>query len=266
MAKVSDESRSQLKNAIAPYKEMIEKAISKEKAVGNAMRSDPERAYKQITLGDDMIDVASYYMAQNALSVKMLDVKNNDALNDARKMLYKAIIYLEEVVTNYIDVSYADLAEPLASIAKLTVKQRYEIIQKLGLAINMLKNAFGDNSKWRWSFVELEGRYAVVAKNLIDMKQGVKDYFDPNSDNYETSVLYIRLIGKLLDLSASGYRDRYELSTRRIDDMKSAIKFLLARHKVFVAIGDKQGAEDVKKKAVVWNEKLEADLKAGSSK
>ena len=139
------------------------------------------------------------------------------------------------------------------------------IIRKLGLAITILKDAFGDNSKWKWSFVELEGRFSTIAKNLIDMRSSVKDYFDPHSEDYETTVLYIRLITKLLTDSATAYRDKYELSTRRIDDMRNAIKYLLALRKLNVAIGNSEQAEEIKKKAIVWKDKMDSDHKSGLS-
>ena len=79
-------------------------------------------------------------------------------------------------------------------------------------------------------------------------------------------VLYIRMLIKLLDASASGYRDKYELSTRRIDDMRNGIKFLLARHKLALALNDAKTAEEIKKKALVWKDKMDADQKSGSSR
>ena len=97
------------------------------------------------------------------------------------------------------------------------------------------------------------------------MKSCVKDYFDPRSENYETTVLYIRLISKLLNDSATAYRDKYETSTRRIDDMRNAIKYLLALRKLNVAISNSEQAEEVKKKALVWKDKMDADHKAGLS-
>ena len=195
-------------------------------------------------LCEDMIYVSSLYMAQNELSLKILEVKNNDALNEARKVLYRAIIYLEDLVSNFIDVSYSELAEKYEAISHISLEKRYYISRKLGLAINLLEEAFGENSKWKWSFVELKGRFAVVAKNLLDMRTHAKDYFDPNSPLYETAVQYVRMVNQLLESSASGYRDKYELSTRRLDDMRNAIKFLLARHKIAMAIGDKSYAEE----------------------
>ena len=266
MAKVSEEARLQFSEAIQPYKGKITATLEKEKMMlGGMHKGDIDYENKKLLLCEDMIYAASLYMAQNSLSLRLIDVKNNDALNDARKLLYKAIIYLEEIVSDAIDVPYIDLAPRLEPIHNVPIIRRYTLIRKLGLAITMLKDAFGDNSKWKWSFVELEGRYATVSKNLIDMKACVKDYFDPGCINYETTVLYIRMIQKQLNDSATAYRDKYELSTRRIDDMRNAIKYLLALRKLYIAIGDVNQAEEVKKKAVVWKDKMDADHKAGLS-
>ena len=266
MAKISEETRLHFAEVIKPYKEKITQTLEKEKTMLNGMhKGDVDLEFKKINLCDDMIYISSLYMAQNSLSLKLMEVKNNDALNDARKILYKAIIYLEEIVTNVIDTPYSDLYPYHEKIASITIERRYEIIRKLGLAINLLKDAFGDNSKWKWSFVELEGRFCTVAKNIVDMKIAVIDYFDPRAEKYETTVLFIRLIIRLLNESATAYRDKYELSTRRIDDMRNGIKYLLALRKLYIAIGDSSNAEEVKKKALVWKDKMDADHKSGLS-
>ena len=266
MSKISEETRLHFSEAIQPYKGKITATLAKEKTMLNGMhKGDIDYENKKLLLCEDMIYAASLYMAQNSLSLRLMEVKNNDALNDARKLLYKAIIYLEEIVSDTIDVPYADLTPLLEPIHNVPIIRRYTIIRKLGLAITMLKDAFGDNSKWKWSFVELEGRFATVSKNFIDMKAAYKDYFDPSCGEYETTVLYIRMIQKQLNDSATAYRDKYELSTRRIDDMRNAIKYLLALRKLYIAIGDSNQAEEVKKKAVVWKDKMDADHKAGLS-
>ena len=266
MSKVSEEARLQFGEAIQPYKGKITVTLEKEKTMlGGMHKGDIDYENKKLLLCEDMIYAASLYMAQNTLSLKLLDVKNNDALNDARKLLYKAIIYLEEIVSDTIDVPYADLTPLLEPIHNVPIIRRYTIIRKLGLAITLLKEAFGDNSKWKWSFIELEGRFATVTKNLIDMKTAGKDFFDPRAENYETTVLYVRMVQKLLDKAANGYRDRYELSTRRIDDMRDAIKYLLALRKMYIVIGRTNEAEEIKKKAVVWKDKMDSDQKKGLS-
>lgn len=267
MSKISEETRLHFAEVIQPYKDKITATLAKEKTMINSIhQGDADYEFKKLTLCEDMIYVSSLYIAQNSLSLKLMEIKNNDALNDARKILYKAIIYLEDIVTDKIDIPYVDLAPNHDRIKNISLERRFLIIRKLGLAINILKDAFGDNSKWRWTFVEIEGRFAAVAKNLIDMRNAMKDYFDPASSDYELTVMYVRMVAKLLNTSATAYRDKYELSTRRIDDMRNGIKFLLALRKLDLAIGDSNSAEEMKKKAMVWKDKMDADHKSGSSK
>ncbi|MBP5401535.1 MAG: hypothetical protein J6Y36_00090 [Treponema sp.] len=266
MAKITEEDREQFALEADHYKKTIDESLEKEKNMLTVMKSDSVGVeYKKLILAEEMIYVATLYIQINGSSLKILHVKNNDALNDARKILYKAIIYLEEIVTNSINIAYSELADKMEAIQNTPVQKRYQLMQKLGLAIQMVIDGFGDNSKWKWSFVELQGRFAVVAKNLIDMKTAVKDYFDPNSPNYDATVLYIRLVRKLIDDSATAYRDRYELSTRRIDDINAGINFLLASRRIAVALGSSDDAEEIKKKAVTWKKLMEADQKAGKS-
>lgn len=267
MAVVMTERRETLESKCAPYKEMIDSALANEKKILAAMeRDNAGLAYKRLILAEEMIGVATYFITVNNLSVEILKTKNNDALNDARKSLYKAIIYLEDIVTGTVDVPFSEIEDKVAEISNIPVEKRYYLVRKLGLAISLLINAFGDNTKWKWSFVELQGRFATVAKNLIDMKKAAKDYFDPNSSDYENTVLYIRLVKKLLFQSATGYRDRYELSTHRIDDMRLAIGYLAAQRRVELVMGNAEEGEEIKKKAVVWHDKLLGDQKSGLAK
>ncbi|MBQ0002054.1 MAG: hypothetical protein KBT21_00810 [Treponema sp.] len=266
MAKVTSESREDFKAEADHYKKRIDESLEKEKNMLGVMKNSGAGVeYQKLILAEEMIYIATLYIAINGSSLKTLQIKNNDALNDARKSLYKAIIYLEEVVTNSINIAYSELADQLDAISNTPIQKRYQLMQKLGLAIQMVIDGFGDNSKWKWSFVELTGRYAVVAKNLLDMKSAVKDYFDPNSPNYDSTVLYVRLVRKLIDESATAYRDRYELSTRRIDDINAGINFLLASRRIAVALGSSDEAEEIKKKAITWKKLMESDQKSGKS-
>ena len=266
MAKISNESRENYEKKIKPYQDELKNSLEKEKNILAIIKRDSSGiAYKKILLCDEMIYQASILLIINSLSQHLLNVRNNDVLNDARKALYKAIIYLEETVTNAVDVSYPEIEEKVNQLANMPLERRYYQIRKLGLAVRMLIDAFGDNSKWKWSFVELEGRFAVVSKNLIDMKKAAKDYFDPRSPDYDNTVYTMRLLKNLLTKSAAAYRDRYELSTRRSDDMRMGIRFNMALRRLCLVMGMREEAEEAKKKAIVWNEKMEADRKAGLS-
>jgi hypothetical protein len=261
MAKVSDQERHLYFEKIAPYRVTIEAILKREKKQLSVIQQNPvNAAFKRLALVDDMLNLASHYIILNGVSVSVLKVKNEDALNDARKSLYKSIIYLEQVVTGLVDAGFSEYEDKTVEIASMNSSQRYFLVRKIGLAIQLLENAYGDNTKWRWSFVELEGRYAAVAKNILDMKNAVTNT-DPRSPNYEPAMYHLRLVRRLLSQAADRYRERYELSTNRIDDYRMGIDFLGALKRILAVMGDREEAETVRKKIDIWYAKLELDIK-----
>ena len=220
------------------HKDSIKKIFENEKKLLAEVGKDPVvTAHKKIELAEIMIHAATLYIAINELSFSILELRNNDALNEARKIIYKAIIYLEDVVSNGIDIPFSDIDDKLELIADYPLDKRYYLVRKLGLCIRLLVDAFGENSKWKWSFVEIQGRFTTVMKNLLDWKQANKDYYDSGSENYTTTVFYI--------------------------DMRAAVNYLGASRRIAVIIDEKSDAEEFKKKAQVWREKLESDQKKG---
>jgi hypothetical protein len=261
MAKISNEERHQYLEKIKDYRETIGAILKREQSLLLAIRKDSAgAAFKRLSLIDEMLNLASYHIILSNVSQSMLKVKNDDALNDGRKALYKSVIYLEEIVSDFVDAAYADYEEKLADIASVDAARRYLLIRKMGLAIQLLENAYGDNTKWKWSFVELEGRYAAVAKNIFNLKTAVINT-DPRSADYEPTVYHLRLIKKLLMQAADRYREKYELSTNRIDDFKQGINFLNALRRIHILMGERDEAETVKKKLDIWSAKMEADIK-----
>jgi len=261
LAKISNEDRHQYFEKIKPYKAMIQSLLKREETVLQVIKRDSRgAAFKRLTLADEMIFLASNYIVIGGVSQSMLKLRNEEALNDGRKSLYKAVIYLEEVVSPLVDAPYSDYEGQVAEIAPVDARRRYGLIRKMGLALQLLENAYGDNTKWKWAFVELEGRFAAVAKNIIDLKMAVVNT-DPRSPDYEPTIYHLRLIKKLLHQAADRYREKYELSTNRIDDFKMGIHFLNALRRIHILFGERADADTLKKKADIWNTKLEMDLK-----
>jgi hypothetical protein len=261
MAKISSEERHKYFERIKPYKDTADTILKQEQSILMEIKKDHTGAtFKRLALVDEMLNLTSNYMVLNGISQSVLKVKNEDSLNDGRKSLYKSVIYLEEVVSNYVDAPFADYEEKLAEIESVDAARRYLLVRKMGLAIQMLEDAYGDNTKWKWSFVELEGRFAATAKNIIDLRNAVANT-DPQSPNYEPTMYHLRMIKKLLMQAADRYREKYELSTNRIDDFKQGINFLAALRRLHVIMGDREDAETVKKKLDIWSTKLESDMK-----
>ena len=261
MAKLSNEDRHQYYEKIKPYKVIIQSLLKREQAVLQTIKKDSRRAaFKRLLLSEEMVFLASNYIIMSGMSQSMLKTRNEEALNDGRKSMYKAVIYLEEVVSPLVDAPFSEYEDKLTEIAPIDARRRYSIIRKIGLGLQLLEDAYGDNTKWKWAFVELEGRFAAVAKNIIDLKAAVVNT-DPRSPNYEPTVYHLRLMKKLLLQAADRYREKYELSTNRVDDFRMGIHFLNSLRRIHALLGERENVETVKKKAEIWSSKLEVDMK-----
>jgi hypothetical protein len=259
VGKISTEARRRYFERVKEYKGAIDHILQREANVLQAMKSDEKGGdHKRLTLADENLNLVSYHILMNSLSVTLLGVKNEAFLNDARKGCYKSIIYLEETVTPFIDVPFSDYEEHLSHIDGFDDAQRYRLVRKLGYSIQAVADEFGENSKWKWSFVELEGRFATVAKNLLNLKTFVTG-MDPRVPGYETRIAHLNLAKRLLQQAADRYRQKYELSTLRIDDFKLAISYLSALRRLNMVLGHGEEADELRKKIEIWRAKMETD-------
>lgn len=266
MGKISAEAKAQYSERVKAYKHDTESILQREKNILQVVQNgDPGAAYKRITLADERMNLASYYLLLNRISVALLGIKNESFLNDARKSCYQSIIYLEDVVSSLTDVPFSDYEEKLAEIDGVDASQRFTLVRKLGFTIDAVRDAFGDNTKWRWSFVELEGRLSTVSKNLIDLKSLVSG-LDPRADLYEDRLGHLNFTKELLQHAADRYREKYELSTLRMDDFKQAIAYLGALRRIHMILSEATQAEVIKKKMEVWKTKMEDDEKRASGR
>ena len=255
MAKVADKNIEQT----ALYRAKTEEILKEEQEILELLKNnDPQPALKRLSLVDSMLNLASNYIVMAGIVQSVMKLKNEEMLNEARKALYKSIIYLEEVVSNYLDAPYSDYSDRLDTIATVTPAERYLLVRKMGLAIELLENAYGDNTKWKWTFVDMEGRYATVAKNILNLRD-IMNNLNMDSEHYEPTVRHLTLVKKLLSQAADRYRQKYELSTNRIDDFKKGISFIAALRRLSIVTANQDEAAEAKKKLDVWNVKLAAD-------
>ena len=265
MAKVSQTAKDRYQEKIKEYKALISLALAKEKEQQKELiKGDLTQNPGRVELADKVLSLVSYYVLMNDLSVSLLKIKNESYLNEARKALYKSIIYLEEVVSPYLDVPFSEYEEGIESIESLDDHDRCRIIRKLGISIRTVEDGLGSNSKWKWSFVELEGRFAAVTKNLMNLKTYISK-LDPRIEGYEVRIAHMNLAKVLLQKAADGYRQKYELSTRRIDDIQLAINYLSSLRRIYATLGESENAEVTKRKIGIWKNKMERDIKENDS-
>jgi hypothetical protein len=269
MPKVSlEERQKKFSEKIVLYDGKIKAILKKEDTVlKNLPRVPEEAAVSRLGLAENMFDLTSYYVIECKIFHLIFNKQNEDLLNEARKILYKGVAYIEELVSPWIDVPFSDYGDKVAMLAGVSRERRYMIIRKMGLAIDLLKDVFGDNSKWKWSFVILDGRLAAVAKNMLDMRNTVVN-LDPRSDGYETTVFHLRTAKRLLALAAERFREKYELSSHMTEDFQQAINFLNALKRLCILVDERSEAEELKRTVEVWGNKLREDIrrKKGATK
>lgn len=261
MGKISQAAKEIYKQRVEEYQKQIEETHALEQTVlASIEKHSQDREYKKVALADERLNLASLYLLLNRLSLSLLGIKNNDALTEARKCCYQSVIHLEDVVSNIIDAPFSEYADRLEAIERFPDDQRYRLVQKLGFTIQSVEDDLGDNNKWRWAFVELEGRYATVTKNLMNLKTMIAG-LDPRVPGYEARVEHLQFVKDLLQRSADRYREKYELSTFRSDDFKQAIAFLSALKRIHTLLGETPQSDAAKRKMDVWRTKMEDDEK-----
>jgi hypothetical protein len=261
MGKITQEQRNRYFEKVKEHRKTIEAGLAKEKTLLDLLAKDETGiGYKRLKLANDALDLCSWYMLVNTLSVSLLGIKNEDYLLEARKTLVRAIKYLEDTVSPYVDVPFSDYEAKLEEIKDFDVEGRFRLLRKLGFAAQSLEEAFGENSKYSASFIEVWGKVAAVGKNLINLKTAVPD-MDFSSPLRATVMGHVGLVKQLLQRGADKYREQYELYTHKVQDFRAAVVFLQALRRIHILLNERDDAETLKRKVEIWSTKLEADLK-----
>jgi len=269
--KISVEARKRYSERVREYKLAVDQIEARLRELESSLQGLPKfpqevvepEALRQaglarFRLAEECLNQVSYYCLMHSLSVSLLDVKNEGYLNEARKCCYKSIISLEQTVSAFVDAAFSEYEAGVESLGELPDGAKHGYLRKLGFAIDSVAEGFGTNTKWKWSFVELEGRYAVVTKNLLNLKTFIAQQ-DPRIEGYPQRQAHMNLAKRLLQQSADRYREKYELSTQRLDDIKQAILFLSALRRLHVLLGEVEEAEVIKRKIDIWKAKMEDD-------
>jgi hypothetical protein len=242
---------------IALFEANIKDLLKKETLILAESRADPTTAApKLFFLAERMLDITSNYLALNGISQNVLNTRDEVSLGEARKSASKAIIYLENVVTGKVDAPFSEYEGRLAELATVDSAQRYNIARKLGLSVSLLKAVYGDNSKWRWVFVDMDGHCAAVTKNLLDLKRAQANG-DPSSPDYEPLLYHVNLVKRMLDEVAERFHSRYMLTAKRDEDLFQSCNFLAALQRIHLIFNERDEAEIVKKKHDNWIGTLE---------
>lgn len=257
MVKVSPEERREYDKKTALYHKTIDRLLKREKTLTEGEGGTENR----IALVEVMINVTSYYIILNRISQSMLDIKREEALQEGRKALHRCILSMEALVGKYLDTELAgDEEEKPAVLGLLSAKERYLLVRKIGLILRLLELGYGEHTKWRGLFVDLEGRYAVVAKNIFNFKDALVN-LDPRSGDYEPTAYHLKLIKKLFRHAADRYREEAEFSSHRREYLMRAINLLDCLRRIHLYVGERHEVELIKRQLDAWSNRLDIELK-----
>jgi hypothetical protein len=224
-------------------------------------KNSEESMLESLQVASFYTDLVTIYCAMTDLSLSLLGYKNESYLEIGRKSLYKAIILLEGIASNVVDMPLGENYEKLKGLDSLSDEERLKLMRKLGYTISLLEDRYGTNSKWKWSFVEIEGRYAVVAKNLFDFRS-FQEKNDPREEGFNARIDYLALVKDLLNRTSKRYREKYELTDHLQDDMKKAIDHLRALKRIHILFNESAQVQNTSKQIELWSQKYEVDMKA----
>jgi hypothetical protein len=208
-----------------------------------------------LQLVHETLNAASYHLIMNDLSVALLGFKNQDQLTAARKIILRAIIYCERIVSNSAGGPFSDYKEMLDKIVDYPISERIKLVRKMGFTIDSLIEAYGENSYVTTFLYELDGRFNIIVKNFIDFRTA--PLFDPTQGDYEPIQEMIKRADKGLLEAAERYRLLYEKS-RAKEDATKAMNYLKALYMLYTySEQPREKLEALKRKIQIWKKYFE---------
>ncbi|MBU1077003.1 MAG: hypothetical protein KKH98_06915 [Spirochaetes bacterium] len=232
--------------------QIIQKEMTKES--GNVL------SYKKILISNIYMNIISIYLKLSGLSMAVLGIRNETYLENARKLCYKFLALLEEIVGNYIDVPFTEQTKQLESISQIDDVKRLKLIKKITNSVNQVEERFGPNSKWKWSFVDMDARAVTLCKNLTDFKR-IQANQDPRIEGFPERNELLTFIKEYLRKAADRLREKYEVASHDTGEMKNAIRYLSSLMRISILFSDGEESNNLKKNIKIWEEKLEQDMK-----
>ncbi|HDP81179.1 MAG TPA: hypothetical protein ENN21_10105 [Spirochaetes bacterium] len=193
-------------------------------------------------------------------SLEILKFKNEKALKDARTGFFEVLKRLEQLLGDEIDRPLRENEERLQKIEKINPQQWLKLVQRIHYILSTLIDRIGETSKWKWSFVDLLGRVAVVSKNAVNFSD-VQKYRDPRTEFYYDRQELLKLAKQSLRDAAQQYRNKYEQSTKVPGDMLKSIGFLSTLRRIHILFSETEEANKLKITIDALRARIESDEK-----
>ncbi len=230
----------------------VRELVSKKKSKPNI------EAYYNLEIVTYYSQTIDLYLQMSDLSVTMLGIKNSKSLDAAKSNFSKILQYMKETVGDEVDrESLRENEEYLAAIEKLNPREILDLAHKINDTFNKLRDRMGEDSKWKWLFVEFQAKVAIIIRNLVNFSNIMK-YRDPREAFFRDRREHLGLAKESLEEAAKQYRTKYELSSKSREDLKKSIEILEALRKVHIVVGESGEADKLKNTIDAARQTMEA--------
>ncbi len=264
---VSKVQKERFKEQSAPYKEVIKNIqASIDKTLEEKQKVDDDvKPYFAFKLSDLYMNQITQYISINDVAQDTMGIKHEDSLDDARKLIYKILIEIEKITSSVIDLQLNEIVEFQKKFNEVSDEERYNFGQRLFYLIDKLEESYGENSKWKLSFVEIRGRASNCIKNILDYVK-VHKFNDPRSEGFNERKRLKKIVEDTLIASANAYRKKYEIAGHSREDMKIGMNLLKALARIYIVDRNSAAKEKIKKTIALWKRKMENDAKQRKKK
>lgn len=264
LKRIEKEKKEAYQELSHPIREGIEKIKKKIQEIEvSSLRSGNLGKYKYFLIANLYIDIAINYIKMNRLSMHVMDLKQDELLENARKAIYNALATLEKLVGDVLDGDLNEISDRLTSTEKMTPYRKLYLFKRIENILKVLSEEL-EAGKWKYKILEMFGKFAIIVKNSINFKEYTS--MVPTNPNYRHYTELIAYAKDLLRKSADEYREKYEISGHEVSDMRKAQEFLKAIMRINNVLGYYEESKEIKKIIDKWSQKMEEDLKAKDKK
>ncbi|GBF37864.1 hypothetical protein [Leptospira johnsonii] len=255
---LTKEQKQEFQEKLADFRAFLEDLKKEGNLLKAQSRKDPKmEPYFNVALSLNSIKNINTCLLINEISVAILDLKSDTYLNQGRKEIYSAISFMEKVVGTDFESGLGENKDLLAKIIEFNPLQRLNYVKGLRTCTTNTIEAFGSNSKWKWSFPEIHFKIAILSKNLFDFRAFEKERDLENPFYYPRQEHY-NLILELCNFAAQEYRAKFDLSTQDAGDLKKSISLLEVNRKILQTTGETEDLGKTKTLIESLKEKVEA--------
>ena len=232
------------------YIEDLKKEVSLYKAQMKKNTNKAMDPYYQMALVLNSIKLINTFLGMNEVSLLTRNLKAEEQLNYARKEIYAVLSAMEKVVGNDYENGLDENREMLDVITEINPLQRLHFLKSFRKTIASLIDAYGQGSKWRWSWPEIYFKLAVLAKNFFDFRA-----FEREND-LDNPYFYVRKEHYNLIIELTNYTAQ-EYSTNDTADLKKSVAMLEMNRKIFQITGNTDDLEKTKTLIESLNNKID---------